>query len=360
MRVRNARLAWAFGCAALLNVPLLGAQGGPPPKAGGDTADAHIALARQAAGREYMGMFNTLCVEALAKVGKPQPPATPTPGVRPAPPRSAWHAEPVKAFDNLYWVGQTEFSSWAITTSQGIIEMDAIFDYAVRDEVVEGLRKLGLNPADIKYVVVSHAHGDHIGGAKALQDMFGAHVVMSAADWELAYRDGVRASSAATQPRPRKDIVATDGMPLTLGDETITIYFTPGHTPGTISTIIPLKDRGTPHVAAYSGGTMFNWLTQREQFITPTTDDKYWFDTYAKSADHFREIAEKAGADVVLSNHTEYDGSKEKQPLLATRKAGDPNPYVVGKDSVRRYLTVVGECAKAGSLMVSGMKPSNQ
>jgi hypothetical protein len=49
-----------------------------------------------------------------------------------------WHAEPVKVFDNLYYVGMTEFSSWAITTSQGIILLDAIYDYSIEDEVDDG------------------------------------------------------------------------------------------------------------------------------------------------------------------------------------------------------------------------------
>ena len=86
----------------------------------------------------------------------------------PAP--SEWHAEPAKVFDNLYWVGQTQFSAWALKTSAGIIIIDALYDYSVEDEIVGGLTKLGLNPADIKYVIVSHAHGDHVGGAKFLQD----------------------------------------------------------------------------------------------------------------------------------------------------------------------------------------------
>jgi metallo-beta-lactamase class B len=78
-------------------------------------------------------------------------------GGPPAPPaRETWHAEPAKVFDNMYYVGMTEFSSWAITTSQGIILIDAIYDYSVEDEVVGGLKKLGLNPADIKYVLISH------------------------------------------------------------------------------------------------------------------------------------------------------------------------------------------------------------
>ena len=69
--------------------------------------------------------------------------------------------------------------------------------------------------------------------------------------------------------------------------------------------------------------------------------------SYAQQADRFREIATKAGADVMLSNHTVYDGSKVKLSAVKARKPGEQNPYVIGSDGVRRYLTVVGECAKA-------------
>jgi metallo-beta-lactamase class B len=71
------------------------------------------------------------------------------------------------------------------------------------------------------------------------------------------------------------------------------------------------------------------------------------FRAYADSAARFRDIANSVGADVLLSNHTDYDGSKEKLPALAGRTAGTPHPYVVGGDSVERYLTVANECALA-------------
>src|SRR5213079_1347772 len=89
---------------------------------------------------------------------------------QPGPPdRSTWYAEPVKVFDNLYFVGQSEYSIWAVTTSEGIIVIDTIFDYSVEEEIA-GLKQLGLDPANIKYAIVTHAHPDHHGGAKFLQD----------------------------------------------------------------------------------------------------------------------------------------------------------------------------------------------
>jgi metallo-beta-lactamase class B len=66
------------------------------------------------------------------------------------------------------------------------------------------------------------------------------------------------------------------------------------------------------------------------------------------SAKRFRDVVAKAGADVIISNHTVYDESKTKLPLLATRKAGDDNPYVIGKDAAQRYLAVAEQCAMAG------------
>jgi glyoxylase-like metal-dependent hydrolase (beta-lactamase superfamily II) len=143
-------------------------------------------------------------------------------------------------------------------------------------------------------------------------------------------------------------MVATDGQTLTLGDTTVTMYITPGHTYGTISTLIPVKDRGVQHLAAEWGGTAFNWLTNRNAYITPERPDSFWFTTYRTSARRFRDIADKAGADVIIANHTNFDGSKAKLPAVLARKAGDQNPYVIGKDGVQRYMTVAYQCAMAG------------
>jgi metallo-beta-lactamase class B len=283
-----------------------------------------------------MGIFNSVCT----------PPTDARPAAQGPPVRSEWHAEPAKVFDNLYFVGQTEYSAWAVTTSRGIILVDALWDYSVEDEVAGGLKKLGLDPANIKYVLLSHGHIDHAGGARFLQDRFGAHVIASAADWDLMDRD------KGSWPKPKRDMVATDGQKLTLGDTTLTLYLTPGHTLGTISTLIPVKDGGKPHMVAEWGGTAFNWLRSPGLYITPEKPNTFWFEAYSSSAERFRDIAAAAGADVLISNHTVYDGSEAKLAALAKRKPGDPNPYVVGSDSVRRYLTVADECAKAGLLRI--------
>ena len=126
-----------------------------------------------------------------------------------------------------------------------------------------------------------------------------------------------------------------------LGDTTIAMHLTPGHTPGTISSIYKVKDRGTTHTVATWGGTTI-------QGGKPET-----YLAYIASADRYKEIVKKSGADIVLSNHTAYDNTPANIVKLAGRKASDRNPYVVGNAAVLRYITTAEECAKAGYLAVT-------
>ena len=332
MRVQSLGLLSAIGLALVLTAANLHGQ------SGGDTVDAHVAAAKAAAGREHLGLLRLCNAPQQAAAGRQPAADAEVPSER-----STWHAEPMKVFDNLYFVGTKSRSVWAVSTSDGIVIIDAIADWSIKDEVVDGLTKLGLDPRQIKYVVVSHAHSDHYGGARYLQDQFGARVLQSALDWDLSDR--------SDEPRPRRDlgIVVTDGQKLTLGDTTLTFYFTPGHTLGTISTLIPLKDNGKSHLAALWGGTGFLWQGRlRPEYVVREVGDSFWFETYINSARRFREIAVKAGADVPLANHSAQDGSMAKMAALAKRKPGDPHPFVMGRDHLRRYLTVAEECAKAG------------
>jgi metallo-beta-lactamase class B len=233
----------------------------------------------------------------------------------------------VKVFDNLYFFGQSEYAVWAITTSQGIIVLDTIFDYSVEEEVVGGMKKLGLDPATIKYAVVSHAHPDHDGGAKFLQDHYGTRVIMSPADWDVL-------DKRTNGTKPKRDMEATEGQKLTLGDTTITLYITPGHTPGTISTVFPVKDHGMTHIAALWGGVGLN-------------TDRDALQKYIASAQRFSGIVKQAGADIILANHTDWDRSKINLPMLAKGAPAGPNPYIVGNAKALNFLRVAEECATA-------------
>jgi metallo-beta-lactamase class B len=206
------------------------------------------------------------------------------------------------------------------------------------------LKKVGLDPTKVKYVIVSHAHGDHVGGAKMMQEKFDTRLVLGAPDWEMIEKS----VNQYPQGKPKRDIVGTDGQKVTLGDTTVTLVTTPGHTPGTLSMIFQVKDNGTPLTVAYSGGTAFNF-----------PNDVPHFDTYIASQRKISAAAAAANATVLMTNHSEFDNAVTKIKLMAARKAGEPHPFEVGRDAVGRYFKVMEECAQVArlKLMQAPAKP---
>ena len=301
-----------------------------------DQIDSHIALAKKAAGLDYRATFVNLCF--------PDPPPGGGRGAagllvpRPAPERGTWYASPYQVFDNLYWLGTRQHSSWALKTSAGIILIDTNFAWATQPEILDGMTKLGLDPAQIKYVIISHAHGDHDQGAATLQSRYGAKVVMGAPDWEETLKRAPEVAGGV----PKRDIaVGPEGMKLTLGDTTVNIVFTPGHTPGTLSYVFPVKDHGKTVMVAYSGGTLTGAFGG---------NGARW-DEYITSQKRIAKAAADAGATVLISNHSEYDNAYTKARLVGVkREPGEDNPFIVGSDGVQRYFTVMTECAMASKL----------
>src|ERR1700694_97151 len=275
--------------------------------------DAHLSAARNAAGFDFTGTLARLCVappftSGIRDVAPGKPPA-----------RETWFTEPAKVFDNLYFVGSKIHSSWALTTSDGIIVIDTLFTYNSEEEIVGGLKKLGLDPATVKYVIITHAHGDHVGGAKLMQDRFGSRIIMGGPDWDSIEKSG----NPWAHGKPKRHIVAADGQKVTLGDATVTLVLTPGHTPGTVSMFFQVKDNGTPLMVAYSGGTAFNF-----------PNDVPHFDTYINSQRKMAALAATLNASVIMSNHSEFDSAVTKIKTLAARRPGEPHPFHLRRDAV--------------------------
>jgi len=256
-----------------------------------------------------------------------------------APARASWFAEPAKVFDNLYFVGGKVHSAWALVTREGIILLDTIYPYNSEELIIGGMKKVGLDPKDIKYLIVSHAHQDHIGGAEMIQKRYGPRLVMSGPDWDLVEKVPKRFTSMA----PKRDIVGTDGMKITLGESTVTMWFTPGHTDGTLSFTFQVLDRGKPLNVVYSGGTALVY-----EYTDPAWGIKN-MQTYINSQRHLAAKAKETGATVLLSNHSEFDEAVKKNRMLAGRGNG-PHPYEIGADWVARYFVVTENCARATQL----------
>jgi metallo-beta-lactamase class B len=291
-----------------------------------DSVETHLAAAKRAAGFDFTGTLVRLCLVPRATEGRGGPRAIPD--------HATWYTEPAQMFDNLYFIGTRVHSAWALKTSGGIIVIDTLYNYAAEAEIVDGLKKLGLDPATVKYVIVSHAHGDHDEGARLLQDRYGARVVFGAADW-----DSLEKMTAMPGGAPRRDIVGTDGQKITLGDGSVTMITTPGHTPGTLSLLFDVKDRGRPLKVIYAGGTAFNF-----------PEDVPHYETYIASQHKMAQIAAREKPSVLMTNHSEFDNAWLRGKLVKLRAPGEPHPYDIGADTVARYFTVTGECAEAERL----------
>src|SRR5262245_60911067 len=307
------------------------------------TIDGLIGAAKTAAGTDWAGTFLRLCIPTLpaapaAARGTPRAAAAATPRT---PARETWYAEPAKVADNLYFLGTKIHNAWAIVGSEGIIVLEALFDYAAQEEIIGGMKKLGLDTGKIKYVILSHAHADHDGGAKLLQDEIpGVHLVYGAEDWDAIDRSANHAGG-----KPKRDIAGTDGLKIAVGDASIQIVTMPGHTPGTLSFLFEVKDNGKPLRVAYVGGTAI-----------PFNGDAGYYDTYLASSKKMAKAAADFGATALMSNHTEFDNGFFRAHAAAARKPGVANPYDVGKEAVARYFTVVQNCTTAAK-MRAGAKP---
>ena len=325
MKQLNGWVACAVAVAALA---ACSTTASPPPSQA--LVDQHVANAKQLAGTD---------LAYLMPVCRPQPAERAARGpaadeglqrlINQPPPA------PGQAFDNLYFVGSAWVSAWVLKTSEGLILIDALNNAKEAESLIEGgMRKLGLDPAQIKYVVITHGHGDHYGGARMLAKKYGARVIASAIDWDMMGSKLEFDSKVWDQP-PARDLAVTDGQMLTLGDTSITFYVTPGHTLGTLSPVFDVRDRGQRHKAMIWGGTSFNFGR-----------DLGRLDSYVAQTERMRTVARQAGVDVPLSNHPSYDGSVAK--LRARQSSpGSPNPFVMGTEAVDRALHVMGECARA-------------
>ena len=293
------------------------------------SVDAHVAEAKRLAGSD-LAILLPLCQPA-SPVRPPQ--AQVDAGIlkqimRPVP-------APFRAFDNLYFVGGAWSSAWAITTPAGIIVLDALNNEKEAEIVIDGgMRKVGLDPAQMRYVIVSHAHGDHYGGADYLVRKYRPRVVLSDIDW-VQTETKLEFNSPHWGPVPKRDIAVKDGDQISLGGTHVTTYITPGHTLGTVTSVFDVRSGGRTHKVMLWGGTAFNFGRDLPRL-----------DAYYESTRKMARIAEEQGIDVLISNHAGWDGALEKFAALQ-KSPGGPNPFVIGTPNVVRAMNVMGECALA-------------
>ncbi len=289
----------------------------------------HVAAAKAAAGEDFKPALGH-----CANIGKPFEivPSKVTSGLQKI--IGKGDPRPYAVFDNLYFLGTGAVSAWAIRTSDGVILIDTLNNSdEARDYIETGLQSLGIDPSEIKKVIISHAHGDHYGGAVYLKEKYGAAIIMSDTDWKELEKPTLQFDSPLWGRPPVRDVTVRDGDVVTLGDTSVKIVVTPGHTPGTIATIIPVKSGDAQHNAVIWGGNGLNFGKVSERFVA-----------MMESAARIGNMAEQEHIDVFLSNHPRLDATFSN---IDAMEAGAPNSFVIGTSGVRRVMTTLRHCVAA-------------
>ncbi|WP_291199560.1 subclass B3 metallo-beta-lactamase [Hyphomonas sp.] len=285
------------------------------------TAPAALLLAACAAPAADLGL------EAPLPAAVVQPPlasdaeidASITAPLEPTAASMEWNAPsaPFKVIGNIHYVGSKTVGAYLVTTPDGHFLVDGIVPQSA-PLILENIRALGFDPADVKYLLNSHAHIDHAGGLAALKRATGAIMVASAADTPILEAGDVfyGPSKGMKFPPVRVDQIIDDGETLSLGGVILTAHLTPGHTPGCTSWSLPVAGvDGAAHTAFLHCSS-----TVAGQRLVP--------ESYPGMIDSYRATFEKVRtleADIFLANHDNFFGLAEKRARLA---AGDANAFV--------------------------------
>ncbi len=298
-------------------------QGAPPPASPKPDSPEVLALiqkAKQAGGPRWAEEARFFC-EAPRANSPMDPVITPT-----------------KIFDNVYAIGTTGTTVYVVQTSAGLLMFDALGANQVESILLPGFRALGLNPADVKTIVIGHGHADHFGGAPYMQEHFGSKVYIAAVDWDVMERPAPPGRQGGGPPPvlPKRDQIVAEGRPIVLGDFTVTPVATPGHTPGSMGYIFPVKDNGRTHMAAMYAGTI----------LLPERIPDEGLQTYLQSLAHFKAATKQAKVDVELQNHPLMDPIQAKLDRLRARPPRGPNPFVVGEADYQKFVDVISVCTE--------------
>ena len=287
-------------------------------------AQKHVAAARKIAGTDLQKEFENTCSAtgpqraALAREAAGLPPL------------KDYTVEPTRMFDNMWYVGLASQGAFVITTSAGLILIDTLNNMEeARDVIVPGIKKAGLDPSQIKYIVMTHGHPgqtDHTGGASYLQRTYKPRVMMSKEDW-----DATLPAQRPERPLATRDMDIAHGQTLTLGDTTLTFTTLFGHSAGSLGIFIPVKWRGQSHVVWLHGGGLQH----------PTRE------SFDRLQSVVKDYALKMNAETLLNTHPGiYQDTLADMETIRKNPTG-ANPLLYGRERARRYWSMMLECAAA-------------
>jgi metallo-beta-lactamase class B len=207
-----------------------------------------------------------------------------------------------------------------VHTEAGSVLIDTLYG-PFQQTLLDNIAQTGTDLADIRFVLMTHGHFDHVGGAHALRPLLpNATFAMTQAGWEEAV-----ASSRASQGGPRAwdmiapEMVVADGDVISLGDNSFTVIETPGHTWGTASFLYNVTEGAETYRAITIGGLGLNAIEGPPQV-----------EAFIESLDRVRALAESRDMAVTvhLTTHGFSNNLDENRQALASRQTGEPNPLV--------------------------------
>lgn len=234
-----------------------------------------------------------------------------------------YYLKPFRIAGNLYYIGDQKVCSHLVDTGDGLLVFDSGFPCTTH-LMLQAIWELGFDPKDVKIIIHSHEHFDHIGGACEFQTLFGTKLAVSRAGAEVM-RDHpeqvyMEASEGKHSPIFTPDILLEDGEVFTLGNTSVRCVLTPGHSEGVMSFFFQVREGETVYNVGYFGGAGFNTLYKKalEKSGRPLSAREQFLESFRKVRD------EKV--DIVLGNHPHQNETlKKREEMLAHP---EKNPFI--------------------------------
>lgn len=234
--------------------------------------------------------------------------------------------KPCKITNNVYFVGTFDWSSSShlVDTGEGLILIDSGFPYAL-DVVLENIKEFGFEPSQIKYLLISHGHYDHMGSSVVLREKYGTKLFLGEQD--RLYANGTLDLTWAKElgfeyTKPfEPDVLLKDCDEISLGNTIVKCYHTPGHTPGTMSFVFDSYYKGEKYVCATFGGAGIN--SMERGFLEKYSLSDECRNDFRNSLKRMAEIK----VDIHLGNHPFNNQTKDKIKKWEENPNGS-NPFI--------------------------------
>jgi len=242
---------------------------------------------------------------------------------------------PFRIIGNVYYVGMSEITSYLITSPQGHILLDPTYDSSFA-HIRENIEQLGFDARDIKYIIQSHAHSEHMEGLSLAKELTGARVLVMAGDVPVVADGGVtdfRSDGRQLWKAIRADQTLHDGEQVSVGNATMTAHLTAGHTKGCTTWTTVAEENGRKYDVIFVCSARLNPgvpLIGNKKY--PTISENY--------ANTFKKL-KSLPVDVFLASHGAMFLLDEKVKRM--QQGGEPNPFIAPQD----YKTYVAAYEKA-------------